>query len=293
MRLSEIGGLALVGAGFVVLLQRGLAGLFDVSYLFVTGVGVLAALLGLNYFNVGRRTRRRETVVDDVELRYEATVPGTETDEMIADATDLSRGSVAYRRELRDRLREVAVETLRRTESVGEATAETAVADGDWTPDPVAAWFLGEGTDDAPFSVRVRGVVGSESGFAFAARRTTAAIAAVERGERPTAAPSPDAPDGEFARLRRQLRDGLRDRLSAGDGTPADSDDGTPADSDDGGETEPGDGDGLPGRPGADLGEATGQAITPGADEDVADEQTRTPTGAEHGDAWKLVEGEE
>ncbi|MEZ3142452.1 hypothetical protein [Halobaculum sp. MBLA0143] len=285
MRLSEIGGLTLVGAGFVVLFQRGIAGAFDVSYLFVTGVGVSAALLGLNYFNVGRQTRRRETVVDDVELRHETTVPGTETDELLADATGMSRGSVAYRRELRDRLRQVTVETLRRTESVGEATAEAAVADGDWTPDPVAAWFLADETDDAPFSVRVRGVVGSESGFAFAARRTTAAIAAVERGERPATAPPPDAPDGEFARLRRRLRDRLRDRLSSDDGDATEPDDDTG--------TEPGDGDGLPGRPGADLGRETGRAVTPGTDGDTADERTRTPTGAEHGDAWKLVEGEE
>lgn len=282
MRPTEVGGLALVLAGLVVLLQRGLAGLFDISYLFVTGVGILAVLLGLNYFNVGRQTRRRETVVDDVELRYEATVPGTETDEMIADATDLSRGSVAYRRELRERLREVTAETLRRNAGYGETGAETAVADGDWTPDPVAAWFLAEGSDDAPFSVRIRGVVGSESGFAFAARRTTAAIAAAARGERPDAAPPPDAPDDGLARLRTRLRD----RLPFGDRAPDETDE--PEETD----PETGDGATLPGRPGADLGSPTGPEPAPAADGDGGG-RTRGPTGAEHGDAWKLLEGEE
>ena len=285
MRPTEIGGLAFVLAGFVVLFQRGLAGLFDVSYLFVTGVGILAVLLGLNYFNVGRQTRRRETVVENVEHRYEATVPGTETDEMIADATDLSRGSVAYRRELRDRMREVAAETLRRNGGVGEAAAETAVSEGDWTPDPVAAWFLADGDDDAPFSVRVRGVVGGESGFAFAARRTAAAIAAAARGERPSAAPSPDAPTDGLARVRHRLRERLwfGGRSSADETGDGEEPDDGPA---------PGDGAGLPGRPGADLGSPTGPDATAAADGNTTD-RTRTPTGAEHGDAWRLLEGDE
>ena len=282
MKLSEAAGLAFVLGGFLVLFQRGLAGLFDVSFTFVTGVGILALILGLNYFNVGRQTERRAAELPDVELRYEATQPGTETDELLADAASLSRAGVAARRDFRERLHEATTETLlRRGDLPSEAAATTAVDDGEWTSDAVAAWFLADTTDDAPFSVRLRGVVSSESGFVFAARRTVAAVDAVQRGEQPAAT---DDDVAAVSRLRSRLG-----RLAGVDDT-ASSDSASPE------EPAPGSGATLPGQLGgatADDDSTSGVAAGgSAAASGEAETATRGATGTDHEDAWKLVEGE-
>lgn len=280
MKLSESLGLAFVLGGFLVLFQRGLAGLFDVSFTFVTGVGVLALILGLNYFNVGRQTERRAAELPDVELRYEATQPGTETDELLADAAGLSRAGVAARREFRDRLHEATTETLlRRGDYPSEAAAMAAVDDGEWTTDAVAAWFLADTTDDAPLSVRLRGVVSSESGFVFAARRTVAAVAAAQRGDQP-----PSTDDGPAAAVS-SLRSRLGRLAGAGDTT---TDEAESAE-----EPSSGAGANLPGQ----LGGATtddGPSDGPAGSGVHPPESTTTrgATGTDHEDAWKLVEGE-
>jgi hypothetical protein len=267
VKLSESLGLAFVLGGFLVLFQRGLAGLFDVSFTFVTGVGVLALILGLNYFNVGRQTERRAAELPDVELRYEATQPGTETDELLADAAGLSRAGVAARREFRDRLHEATTETLlRRGDYPSEAAATAAVDDGEWTT-------------DAPLSVRLRGVVSSESGFVFAARRTVAAVAAAQRGDQP-----PSTDDGPAAAVS-SLRSRLGRLTGAGDTT---TDEAESAE-----EPSSGAGANLPGQ----LGGATtddGPSDGPAGSGVHPPESTTTrgATGTDHEDAWKLVEGE-
>lgn len=278
MKLSESVGLALVLGGFLVLFQRGLAGLFDVSFTFVTGVGVLALILGLNYFNVGRQTERRAADLPDVELRYEATQPGTETDELLADAAGLSRAGVAARREFRDRLHEATTETLlRRGDYPSEAAATAAVDDGEWTTDAVAAWFLADTTDDAPLSVRLRGVVSSESGFVFAARRTVAAVAAAQRGDQPPS--TDDGPAAAVSSLRSRLG-----RLAGADDTTTDETKSA---------EEPSSGANLPGQLGGattDDGPSDGPARS--GVQPPESTTTRGATGTDHEDAWKLVEGE-
>jgi hypothetical protein len=179
MKATEIVGLSLVGLGFFVLFTRGVSGLLDLSYIFVSGVGVLAAILGLNYFNVGRQTERRSAIVDDVEPRYEVPVPGDETDELLGDAGGLNRASIKRRREFHQRLITEARETLAaRGDYPSEAAVDSAVETGSWTDDPVAAWFVGD-TAKPPLSVRLRGMLGSDTEFVFAAKRTIEALADV------------------------------------------------------------------------------------------------------------------
>jgi len=278
VKLSESLGLALVLGGFLVLFQRGLAGLFDVSFTFVTGVGVLALILGLNYFNVGRQTERRAADLPDVELRYEATRPGTDTDELLADAASLSRAGVAARRDFREQLHEATTETLlRRGDYPSEAAATAAVDDGEWTADEVAAWFLADTTDDAPFSVRLRGVVSSESGFVFAARRTVAAVAAAQRGEQPPA--TDDDPTTVVSSLRSRLG-----RLTGA--TDTETDEASTA------EPSPGAGAELPGQLGGTSDDRSTDGVTPGGGQSAESTTTRGATGTDHEDAWKLVESE-
>lgn len=179
MNLREVIGVALVGTGFLVLIDRSVASLFQLNGLFVAGVGLLAVVLGLNYFKQGREASRRSTPVADVEPRYEVPVPGDETDETLTAASGFSPTSANTRREFHDELRSVAVETLTaRGDYPNEAAVETALRDGTWTDDDVAGWFLGD-AGSPPLSVRMRGLLGADTEFSFAAKRTITALVEV------------------------------------------------------------------------------------------------------------------
>jgi hypothetical protein len=279
MKASGVVGLTLVGLGFFVLFTRGLGGLLNLTYIFVSGIGILAAVLGLNYFNVGRQTERRSAIVDDVEPRYEVPVPGDETDKLLAGAQGLSRASIKRRREFHQRVIDVTHETLAaRGDYPSDEAVETAVEDGTWTDDPVAAWFVGE-TAKPPLSVRWRGMLGSDTEFVFASRRTIAALAEV-RG----VAPEPEADDGDDT-----------DDEAGGDGATAES-----SDEAGGTDTTSGTGD-AGGDSGGALGGAgdtggAGGAVgsgTAGGNGRVSDVTTEDATGSENESAWKLTEAKE
>ena len=183
MRTGVAVGLVAVVFGFTVVLQRGLAAPFgSMTYTFVMLVGALALVQGLRYASEARTVEARATATPDVEDRYEVPVPGSDVDQLLASAGGLSTGSVGRRRELHERLRAVTRETLLSRGDYAEAGAADALADGTWTGDPVAAWFVGTDVPPPP-SVRIRGLLGSDVEFTFAARRTVSALAAVRAGE--------------------------------------------------------------------------------------------------------------
>lgn len=229
MRRSAIVGVVSVVVGFVALFSRGLAGLFDLSYLFVTVVGVVAIVLGLNAITEARERSQEAANVPDVELRYELPTPGEDVDGLLTDAEGFSRASVTRRRNFHERLRAATLETLvARGEYPTTTAAERAVDAGTWTDDPVAAWFVGE-TPEPPWAVRARGVLGSNSKFSFATRRTVAALRRVQTGG-DTEAVVPAGEQGLADRLERRLATQvgrLADRLpSAGGADPTDRPDG-------------------------------------------------------------------
>ncbi|MFB6193565.1 MAG: hypothetical protein ABEI75_00745, partial [Halobaculum sp.] len=144
MKLREVLGVALVAVGFLALYVRWIADAFTLNGLFVSGVGLIAVVLGINYFRDGRRAERRSTPVEDVEPRYEVPTPGDRTDETLGAVGGLSPPSIRNRREFHGELRETAAETLAaRGDYPSEAAADEALRTGTWTDDPVAAWFLG------------------------------------------------------------------------------------------------------------------------------------------------------
>ncbi|MFC7070560.1 DUF7269 family protein [Halobaculum lipolyticum] len=206
MRFSAVVGVAAVVLGLVVVLQRGLAGLFDLTYVFVTGAGVLALVQGVRYANDARTADRRAIETGDPEDRYEVPVPGAETDALVS-ARGFSRASVKRRREFRARLRRVAVETLRARGDYADDAVEAAVDGGRWTDDPVAAWFVGDDVP-APTPVRLRRFLGSDVEFRFGVARTVDALAAARSG---------DSPDRTVATPSRSVRlvAGARRRLGA------------------------------------------------------------------------------
>ncbi|ESP88136.1 DUF7269 family protein [Candidatus Halobonum tyrrellensis] len=183
MRATVVVGVVAVLFGFVVLVQRGLAGLLQLNYVFVTLVGVLALVQGLRFANESRMADRRATETADVEDRYRVPTPGDDVDALVSDAGGAARTSIKRRREFRRRLADAARETLRARGDYGTADVGEALEEGTWTADPVAAWFLADdGAVPLPASVRIRRVFGSGTEFRFAATRTIAAISAVQAG---------------------------------------------------------------------------------------------------------------
>lgn len=149
-RLAPVGTAAVL-FGFVTLLDRGVAGLFQLNYLVVSAVGALAIAVGARYANVARKTPS----VDPPEPRHRSGVLG------VAVGTALGTGGrigEARRAELRRRIQDVAVDALVTSGGRDRAAAARAVEAGSWTGDAVAAGYLAE-PQSLPRLWRVRGLV--------------------------------------------------------------------------------------------------------------------------------------
>lgn len=180
MRMLTLVGAVGVVFGFVILFQRGIAGLFDFSYSVVTLVGVLALVQGVRYGLARRGADRSRVDLGDPEMRYEVDAPGTEIDDRLRRTSGFKHTSSRRRERLRGRIRDVAAEAVSRRESVSRRTADRLIADGSWTDDSVSTAFLAEG-GSYPISAYVRARIAGESTFAYGMRRAIEEIEGVER----------------------------------------------------------------------------------------------------------------
>jgi hypothetical protein len=179
-------GLAAFLLGALVVVSPSTAGLVPVGgvvealggpWVFAAVFAVLA-LVPLVTVMVARGLRGiDESTPPDPEDVYGVPAPGAAFDEFVE-----GRGSVRERlfgdrhARLRERLRETALATLMRTEGMSRSEARTAIEQGTWTDDPVAAAFLSDRQTPGA-RARLLAVVRGESSFQHGARRTAAAIA--------------------------------------------------------------------------------------------------------------------
>lgn len=175
MRPLAVVGVAAVAVGFVAVANRGVAAALDPSAVVVTLIGALAVVQGVRYANERRGRDRRIADPGEPERRELATVPGADLDERIARVADASRGGYASRRELRERVRTVAVAAVARDRNCSTAAAERAVEAGTWTDDPIAAAFL-DGDASYPVGVRIRAAVWGRSRYGYGLRAAIGAI---------------------------------------------------------------------------------------------------------------------
>ncbi len=178
-RLTIALGVVAVGVGLTSIVMRSAFG-FQLSYVFVTLIGVLALVQGLRYASARRSTPVEETETGTPEHRYEVPVPGDDFDDAVVRAQGWTVRGVSQRRTVRDRLHEVAVSVLVAHRGLARDEAEKQIARGTWTDDPYAAGFLSESKVEIPLTVRIRGLFRRESQFARELRETVAAIEAVE-----------------------------------------------------------------------------------------------------------------
>lgn len=179
MRPAIVAGVVAVTLGFIAVLDRGVAGLFDLGYLFVTFLGIVAGAIGVYYLSQRRNTPRESTAFGEPERRYQATVPGDGLDDRFAAIPMESRFQSSHRG-VRDRIREAAIRALVTHEGYDYATAREAIEEGTWTDDPAAASFLA--TDGRyPPRVRLEAFLDRDDVSVIGARRSVEAILAVMR----------------------------------------------------------------------------------------------------------------
>lgn len=185
MRPLALVGVAAVGVGFVAVVNRSIAAAIDPSAVVVTLIGALAVVQGARYANERRGRDRRAADLGEPERRAPATVPGADLDERIGRMTAASLGGYASRRDLRERIRTVAVAAVARERNCSTGAADRAVEAGTWTDDRTAAAFFA-GDASYPVGVRVRAALRGRSRYGYGLR---AAIGAIERLD-------PDGPGG-------------------------------------------------------------------------------------------------
>ncbi len=141
--IAAIGTVAVL-VGLFVSFQQQFAGAIPVSWVFVLLVAVGAGIQSVSTALSRRRTPLEQVETDDPERRYEAPTPGEELEEMLRFASQRSRRGNRPREQIRERIAAVAVDAIVAAEDCSASTARERVRSGEWTDDPVAAWFVGE-----------------------------------------------------------------------------------------------------------------------------------------------------
>ncbi|MDZ5812033.1 hypothetical protein U4E84_11840 [Halorubrum sp. AD140] len=175
-------GVAAVAVGFLAVLDRGVAAALDPSSTVVTLIGALGVLQGVRYANT-RRTRDRQAAdPGEPERREPAHVPGADIDEQIEQTAAATVGGYGTKRDLRGRVRDVAVASVARERNCSVEEAERLVDDGEWTDDATAAAFLSRDAS-YPIRVRLRTTLSGRSRYGVGLRASLDAIARSERTE--------------------------------------------------------------------------------------------------------------
>ncbi|WP_222918859.1 hypothetical protein [Natrinema sp. SYSU A 869] len=166
-------GLVLIGLVFVVVPE--LTGPLSLGEWIVSVIGVIAFLQGLRTVQARRHTDVTQTELPTPERPRELPTPGQEIDATIES------GRVRYGqdgRQLRERLEQAAIDTLVLEEGLTEDEARTALENGTWTDDPLAAaQFTNVVPDWAPWHVRLRATMRRDR--PRRARRAAAEIARI------------------------------------------------------------------------------------------------------------------
>ncbi|MFD1588843.1 hypothetical protein ACFR9U_17840 [Halorientalis brevis] len=184
-----VGGLLFV-LGIAMLLVRGIANLVSVDwlvdqlghdYLVIAGFGLVALFLALLVI-LARSLYGFEQATPPTAESVPTGVPlGAQIDHVVEQGlhpyehvTGRSRATV------RDRLRQTAIETVRRVDGCSSAAARAAVSAGEWTDDQAAAAFLAD-EGPAPLAQRLRDAL--PRGSRFQDRTARAVTAILERDE--------------------------------------------------------------------------------------------------------------
>ena len=142
-RLAAFGAVAVL-VGLFVSFQQEFAGLIPASWVFVLLIAVAAGVQAVTTVLGRRRTPLHQADTGDPERRYEAPAPGDDLRETLRYARRSSRRGDRPREQLRERVAAVAAAGVADATGCSQEAAQDRIESGEWTDDPVAAWFLSE-----------------------------------------------------------------------------------------------------------------------------------------------------
>lgn len=153
-------------------------------YVFVAAFGVVAFVVVVGVMLARAIGGLDESSPPDPEDIYSVPRPGHQFDEFVDGGGSLGRRLFGSRHEdVRQRVEQTALTTLVRAGGLSRNEAETALARGTWTDDPVAAAFLSE-RQRPSLGQRLVAAVRGESPVQQGARRAALAIAHYDEGSR-------------------------------------------------------------------------------------------------------------
>lgn len=179
-----VGGL-LFALGIAILLVRGLANLISVDglvqqlghdYLLVAAVGFVALFLALLVILARSLYGFEQATPPTAESVPTGQPLGAQIDHVIEQGLHpYEHVTGTPRAAVRDRLRQTAIETVRRVDGCSAAAATAAVSAGEWTDDQTAATFLAD-EGPGPLGERLRDALPRGSQFQ---QRTDRAVTAI------------------------------------------------------------------------------------------------------------------
>lgn len=176
VRLSGILGAIAVIIGLLFIVQREFAAALSLEWTLVLFIAIVAGIQALRFVQERRHTPLEATETGDPERRYEAPTPGDDADESLSLASGWSRRGRRSRAQLRERVAEAAIAAIVDTTGCTREEAIEKIEQGEWTDDPVAAWFLSDTVELGPRQ-RLRLLLGSPlSRFGAAFDRAVRAI---------------------------------------------------------------------------------------------------------------------
>lgn len=185
VRLSGIIGAIAVLVGLLFIVQREFAAALSLEWTLVLFIAAIAGIQALRFVQERRHTTLEATETADPERRYEAPTPGDDADQTLGLASGWSRRGRRSRAQLRERVAEAAAAAIVDTTGCSRSEAIQRIQRGEWTDDPVAAWFLSDTIELGPRE-RLRLLLGSPlSRFGAAFDRTVQAVEALTGGEEP------------------------------------------------------------------------------------------------------------
>jgi len=154
------------------------------DYLLVVAIGGFGVLVAIPVLASGRDGNLVQADMPAPEEPVTVPPAGSGFDETIGSwSYRLPFVGRKHRREVEERLRTAAIETVMRAENCTRSDARQSVESGKWTDDPTAAAYLGgPSVSEAGVGNRVSTVLSGRSWHQHCAERTAAEIA--ERGER-------------------------------------------------------------------------------------------------------------
>ncbi len=177
-------GLSAATLGVVMVLAPGLAADVGRGRPIIVVVGLLAAVQGVRAALERRGAEVETAETADPEIPPDLPTPGADFDERLASVSTYHPRTTARRQDIEERLTQAAVAVLTRREQCSEAVAREMLREGTWTDDPVAADFLSDGRRRSLLLREQLVALFQGRRFDRDARRTLAAIVAVEEGER-------------------------------------------------------------------------------------------------------------